>query len=491
MEETDNLRLPYLMAAQAQKHVTHNEALRSLDAIVQLAVEDRDLTGPPLTPADGARYLVGSPATGDWSGREGDIAAYQDGTWMFHTPREGWIAWISDENAAVVYDGTAWATLSSGGGGSVNPTPLVGINATADTTNRISVSAPASLLSHEGAGHRLKINKAALTDTASLLYQTAFSGRAELGLAGDDDFHFKVSGDGTNWNEAIVIDNATGSVTFPNTNLGGGAGVNPNILLNGDFQTNQRVFAGGALSAGDYGFDRWKAATGGANLSLSGFTVTLSSGEIEQVVEPAVWGLASFASQDVTVSVEAPSQDLSITFGSQSATISAGSGRQSATLALGAGDTGNLSFKLKRASGSGVTFGRVKLEVASTATGWVARGAATELLACQRYCVVYGNDGSVSYAQLAAGFCFNATLAVANFTFPLPMRVPPSVAWGGSLVGFVAGNGTAKSVTLSTIYMAATGGKFNVSSTGLTTGIGFSLNIDNTTAGRIIFDAEL
>ena len=52
--------LPYLLAAQAQKHVTHNEALRLLDGLVQLAVLDRDLTAPPGAPADGDRYIVAS-----------------------------------------------------------------------------------------------------------------------------------------------------------------------------------------------------------------------------------------------------------------------------------------------------------------------------------------------------------------------------------------------------------------------------------------------
>ncbi len=225
MEETDNLRLPYLLAAQAQKHVTHNEALRSLDALVQLAIENRDLADPPVTPTDGARYIVASPATGDWSGHEGEIAAFQDAAWLFHAAHEGWIAWVSDEDVAIVYDGTGWVTLSSGGGGgSVNPTPLVGVNATSDTTNRLSVTSPASLFNHEGNGHQLKINKAAADDTASLLYQTGFSGRAELGLTGDDDFHFKVSDDGSTWNDAILIDKSTGAVSFPNTAIGGGGG---------------------------------------------------------------------------------------------------------------------------------------------------------------------------------------------------------------------------------------------------------------------------
>ena len=56
MDETPNLRLPYIMAAQSQKHVTHNEAIRALDAVVQLSVLDRDLSTPPGSPADGARY---------------------------------------------------------------------------------------------------------------------------------------------------------------------------------------------------------------------------------------------------------------------------------------------------------------------------------------------------------------------------------------------------------------------------------------------------
>lgn len=59
------------MAAQAQNHVTYNEALRILDGIVQLSVKDRDLTVPPASPADGDRYIVGSGATGmDAHGRK-------------------------------------------------------------------------------------------------------------------------------------------------------------------------------------------------------------------------------------------------------------------------------------------------------------------------------------------------------------------------------------------------------------------------------------
>ena len=87
MDETPNLRLPYIMAAQSQKHVTHNEAIRALDAVVQLSVLDRDLSTPPGSPADGARYIVAGSPTGAWSGHAGNIAAYQDGAWTFYPPR--------------------------------------------------------------------------------------------------------------------------------------------------------------------------------------------------------------------------------------------------------------------------------------------------------------------------------------------------------------------------------------------------------------------
>ncbi|MEE8296314.1 MAG: DUF2793 domain-containing protein, partial [Hyphomicrobium sp.] len=171
-------------------------------------------------PAEGDRYIVAASPTGDWDGQSGNIAAFQDGAWAFFTPNEGWIAWIADEDVAVVWSSSNWTALTTEGSGAGNFT-TVGINTTADATNRLSLSSPATLLNNAGAGHQLKINKAAAGDTASLLYQSAWSGRAELGLAGDDDFRFKVSPDGSAWREAIVINRSTGVVTFPFTTFAG------------------------------------------------------------------------------------------------------------------------------------------------------------------------------------------------------------------------------------------------------------------------------
>lgn len=208
MDQTPNLALPYILAAQAQKHVTHNEAIRALDAMTQIGVISRTITAPPASPAEGDCYLTPLAATGAWAGPAGRLAAFQDGAWMFYTPCDGWIAWIADETAAVVYASSAWTSL-------IAAVPTIGVNATADTTNRLAISAPATLLNHDGSGHQLKVNKATAGATASLLYQTNFSGRAEMGTTGDDDFHVKVSADGTSWRDAILIAAATGKASFP------------------------------------------------------------------------------------------------------------------------------------------------------------------------------------------------------------------------------------------------------------------------------------
>jgi hypothetical protein len=105
---TTHLLLPYILASQAQKHVTHNEALRLLDAMVQLSVLDRTRTAPPASPVDGDRHIVASGATGLWVGWDLNVAFWVDGVWMRLVPRPGWLAWIAAEQTFVVWNGSAW-----------------------------------------------------------------------------------------------------------------------------------------------------------------------------------------------------------------------------------------------------------------------------------------------------------------------------------------------------------------------------------------------
>lgn len=117
MAESSHLALPYISANQAQKHVTHNEAIRLLDGIVQLSVKDRDQTAPPGAPADGDRHMVGSGATGAWDGWDLSIAYYVDGAWMRLAPRAGWLCWIEAEAQLLGYDGAEWGPVGSGDDG--------------------------------------------------------------------------------------------------------------------------------------------------------------------------------------------------------------------------------------------------------------------------------------------------------------------------------------------------------------------------------------
>ena len=348
MADTSNLVLPYLAANQSQKHVTVNEALRRLDALVQVTVQSMALATPPGSPVEGQRWIIPAAPAGAWAGHAGQIAAWQDGSWAFYVPLDGWTAVDVSTDTLLFYNaGTGnWAGLITGvfsdaaftlqddidptkqarfqiagftagttrvltlpdattllaglavaqtfsakqtlsnasndlgtstGTGTTNlatgatlsgstktvnigtagvsgsttnvtigsavagalgtltinsPTVTFGTTvsaiamaaanvsalylglggATADATNRLSLNAPASLFNNAGAGHQIKVNKAAATDTGSFLFQTGFSGRAEFGLTGSDDFQIKVSGDGATWFNALQLERTSGRV---------------------------------------------------------------------------------------------------------------------------------------------------------------------------------------------------------------------------------------------------------------------------------------
>jgi hypothetical protein len=215
MSDTPLLQLPLLQAAQAQKHVTHNEALMLLDGLVHLAVISRTASSPPQAAADGLRYLLPAAPSGAWAGQAGRLALAQGGGWVFLAPRSGWRLWVEEERRLLLFDGSVWIDLLAAQ--EFANLPRVGINAPADDVNRLTVASPAVLFTHAGSDQQVKLNKNAQGDTASLLFQTGWSGRAEMGLAGDDDFRIKVSADGAAWRDAIRIERASGAVSLPST----------------------------------------------------------------------------------------------------------------------------------------------------------------------------------------------------------------------------------------------------------------------------------
>jgi hypothetical protein len=220
MTDTTHLGLPFIDGSQAQKHVTHNEALRILDAAIQIGVEDTTLATPPETPAAGSRYLVPDGASGAWSGQAHAIACWEDGAWRFLVPKMGWCIWSAADEMQLVFDGTEWRNMP-GGEGTLGAITELGVNATPDGDNRLSVCSNAALFSaidvaDDGTGDmRIQISKEEADNVASVVFSDAFSGRAEFGLIGSDAFKLKVSDDGTSFTEAFTIDQATGNLTLP------------------------------------------------------------------------------------------------------------------------------------------------------------------------------------------------------------------------------------------------------------------------------------
>ena len=220
MTSTHNLDLPYIMPSQAQKHLTHNEALATLDALVQLAVLDRDLSAPPASPAEGARYIVAPGGSGDWTGQSANIAVRREGGWVFLVPKLGWAALAADEGIFVVWNGASWAALGTAGSALQN-LALLGVGTAADAANPFSAKLNKALWTAKAASEggdgnlRYTLNKETSAAVLSLLMQTGFSGRAEIGLLGDDDLTLKVSPNGTAWTEALRVNKTTGLLSFP------------------------------------------------------------------------------------------------------------------------------------------------------------------------------------------------------------------------------------------------------------------------------------
>jgi hypothetical protein len=108
MSRTAQLALPLVLPAQAQKHVTVNEALVRLDAAAQLRVLSSTETSPPATAVDGAGYVVPAGATGAWTGKAGQIAVWSNGGWIYLSPKAGWQAWDEAAGGSQMFDGVRW-----------------------------------------------------------------------------------------------------------------------------------------------------------------------------------------------------------------------------------------------------------------------------------------------------------------------------------------------------------------------------------------------
>lgn len=102
------LGLPMLAAGQAQKEITHNEALALLDTALCAAVDGVGADVPPADPAEGMAWIVGNAPTGAWTGRAKALAGWTAGGWRFVPATEGMTAWVKGRGVEARFRAGAW-----------------------------------------------------------------------------------------------------------------------------------------------------------------------------------------------------------------------------------------------------------------------------------------------------------------------------------------------------------------------------------------------
>jgi len=101
MSATPVLGILEFAEAQAQPDIPINTATRTLEVFARAQVLSI-VTAPPGAPADGSAYLVGA-GTGDFSGKDRQIAWRYGGAWKYLTPADGWRVWVVDEKRWHLY----------------------------------------------------------------------------------------------------------------------------------------------------------------------------------------------------------------------------------------------------------------------------------------------------------------------------------------------------------------------------------------------------
>lgn len=357
-DHSARLGLPYLAAGQMQKHVTLNEALTRLDAVVQTAVVSRTEATQPVTPADGALFILPAGALGPaWAGRlEGALLRAEGGGWTEIQTADGLVALVVDSGELVVRHAGAWVPLGERLEVIQNLARL-GVGTTADAANPFAARLNKALWTALGAGDggdgdlRLTFNKEGPADVLSLLFQSGWGGRAELGLIGDDDLRLKVSADGSAWRDVWSVDRASGRISF---DQGSGRRTVTAMAGSGSYavpawaRTVEAVVVGGGGGGGAGAFGASGSRFGGGGGGAGG-------------VSRAIWPAEGLAA-GLTVTIGAggtggvagtgaPGEDSTIHLGSTALLVARGGGGGSGGAAAGVGGVAGVSTQHSNGGG--------------------------------------------------------------------------------------------------------------------------------------------
>lgn len=93
---------------QAQKELSHNEALVVVDMLMQACAIAMGINSPPTIPQIGQSWIVGTAPTDDWAEKAGYLAGWSDAGWRFVQPFEGMTVWVAREALYARFSAGNW-----------------------------------------------------------------------------------------------------------------------------------------------------------------------------------------------------------------------------------------------------------------------------------------------------------------------------------------------------------------------------------------------
>jgi hypothetical protein len=258
MKETSKLKLPLLRQGQINKELTLNRCFLFLDNTFSIVVKNlEEQMFPPTDLEEETMILTSHNSKESFEKHPFHLAFYKNG-WNFIKPIEGLIIWNKATHSFFYFDGKVFKNLLNTGcetqestnenilverismlqdrikqceklieemkiNAVFNNMKAIGINTPADEiNNKLAVCSNNSLFTSEDGDIKISLNKLSAENTSSFIFQTAWQGRAEFGMIGEDKFILKVSPNGKIWKEIFVIDVSDGKINFKNDVLKNG-----------------------------------------------------------------------------------------------------------------------------------------------------------------------------------------------------------------------------------------------------------------------------
>lgn len=276
MSNSANNSIPFVPENTIDPAAGLNEAINSIDSLLQLAVLTVNGNAPPANPAEGDRHIVGQAPAGAWAGKAGQVARFLDGFWSFYAAR--WALSLADSHVYVRAAG-AWALLE-------------GVSNLVIKDEGASVGKPQAL-NFAGTGVSVTDNGDG-TVTVTISGGSGGDGMAnpmtaalDMIIGGLNGAPLRLAGPST---DGMVLTRVAGAIAWATASAGGGMS-NPmtakgDLILGGDSGAPARLGIGtaGQVLTVVAGSLAWVTPSGGGGGGFTGGTLTSALNEAPPAV---------------------------------------------------------------------------------------------------------------------------------------------------------------------------------------------------------------